>query len=62
MGFIWFVICCSVFSLGLGQYAADDATGEVYIQIDIFTYAASGEHKVTVKGIAINHRCEIFHG
>jgi protein unc-13 len=31
------------------QFAADDATGEVYIQIDIFTYAASGEHKVTVK-------------
>lgn len=31
------------------SYSCDDAVGEVYIQIDLFTYAASGEHKVTVK-------------
>ena len=30
-------------------FSDDDAVGEVYIQVDMFTYLASGEHKVTVK-------------
>ena len=33
-----------------GTFSSDDSVGEVDIQIDLFTYAASGEHKVTVKG------------
>ena len=47
-----------------GQFAADYATGEVYIQIDIFTYAASGEHKVTVKGMRkyCNAHIEVIFG
>jgi len=31
------------------SFTGNDSIGEVYIQIDLFTYAASGEHKVTVK-------------
>ncbi|XP_047140160.1 protein unc-13 homolog A isoform X1 [Hydra vulgaris] len=30
-------------------FAAEGCVGEIDIQIDLFTYAASGEHKVTVK-------------
>ena len=33
-----------------GAFTGNDSVGEVYVQIDLFTYAASGEHKVTVKG------------
>lgn len=31
-------------------FLGNDSIGEVYIEIDVFTHAMSGEHKVTVKG------------
>ena len=64
---IWNVVCklwifleafCNWFSSNpLGAYSADDSVGEVYIQIDLFTYAATGEHKVTIKGVKF---CYLF--
>ena len=40
----------SYFIFNTGSFTGEDNVGEVDIQIDLFTYAASGEHKVTVKG------------
>jgi hypothetical protein len=32
----------------------DEVVGEVSVQVDLFTQAGSGEHKVTVKGTNLN--------
>lgn len=32
----------------------DEVVGEVSVQVDLFTQAGSGEHKVTVKGMLLN--------
>ena len=33
----------------LGSLDSEETFGEVFVQIDLFTYHANGEHKVTVK-------------
>ena len=39
-----------------GSLGSDETFGEVSVQIDLFTYHANGEHKVTVKGTLISER------
>lgn len=45
-------VCTGGINFLLTGSGVDDPVGEVSIQIDLYTHPGTGEHKVTVKGMA----------